>query len=79
MGQLLKMWQAWMRGLFLAEYAIVTAPSKVRRSMRGASLVEYSLLLALIAVVAIALLITLGGKVRDTFDLMVKGFQGAGK
>ncbi len=40
--------------------------SKVR-SERAASLVEYALLVALIAVVCIAAVSTLGGKARDNF------------
>lgn len=34
---------------------------------RGAALVEYALLVALIAVVSIAILTTLGGGIRDKF------------
>ncbi len=38
------------------------------KSERGASLVEYALLVALIAVVCIAAVTTLGGKAADNFD-----------
>ena len=42
--------------------------SRVNLSERGASLVEYALLLALIAVVAIVALIFLGGAVSNTLN-----------
>ncbi len=38
------------------------------KTERGASLVEYALLVALIAVVCIAAITTLGGKASDNFD-----------
>ena len=38
------------------------------KSERGAAMVEYALLLALIAIVAIAALRLLGGTVSDNFD-----------
>jgi pilus assembly protein Flp/PilA len=34
----------------------------------GATMVEYAIMVALIAVVAIALISTIGGQVRDAFD-----------
>ena len=42
--------------------------AKFSSDERGAALVEYGLLLALIAVVAIAALTLLGGKVSDKFS-----------
>ncbi len=38
------------------------------KTERGASLVEYALLVSLIAVVCIAAVTTLGGKAKTTFD-----------
>ena len=42
--------------------------AKLGRSERGAALVEYALLLALIAVVCIVALTTLGGQASDKFE-----------
>ncbi len=44
----------------------------------GASLVEYALLLVLIAVVAIAAIQSLGGSVSDTFSDVEAELNGAG-
>ena len=41
--------------------------SRVIREEKGAAMVEYGLLLALIAVVAIAAITLVGGAVRDNF------------
>ena len=38
----------------------------------GATMVEYALMLALIAVVCIAIVTALGGRVKDTFDTTEK-------
>lgn len=45
------------------------------RDERGASLVEYALLLVLIAVVAIAALTFLGGTVANTFNNVANNLQ----
>jgi pilus assembly protein Flp/PilA len=42
--------------------------ARVGRDERGASLVEYALLVALIAVVCIAAISVLGGNARDKFN-----------
>jgi Flp pilus assembly pilin Flp len=43
---------------------------------RGTSLIEYALLIALIALIAIAAIKILGEKTRDTFEDINKGFSG---
>ena len=48
-----------------------------RGSERGASLVEYALLLALIAMVSIAAVTTLGGVVSDTMEDGGNGISGS--
>ena len=48
------------------------------RSERGAALVEYALLLALIAVVCIAALSILGGQASDKFSSVGESIQNAG-
>lgn len=45
---------------------------------RGASLVEYALLVALIAVVCIAAVSALGSSASDTFDSVTSSLPGAG-
>lgn len=45
---------------------------------RGASLVEYALLVALIAVVCIAAVSALGSSASDTFDSVTDSLPGAG-
>ncbi len=42
--------------------------AKFASDERGASMVEYGLLLALVAVIAIGALTVLGGKVKDNFS-----------
>ena len=46
-------------------------------SERGASLVEYALLVALIAVVCIGAIKVLGGKAKDSFDSTGSAIGGA--
>ena len=48
------------------------------RSERGAALVEYALLLALIAVVCIVALTTLGGQASDKFEDVGASISAAG-
>jgi pilus assembly protein Flp/PilA len=55
----------WQR--FCAPY-IRARLAPIAKSERGASLVEYALLLALIAVVCILAVTFLGGKARDKFN-----------
>ena len=50
------------------EYLASWLRAKFADSDRGASLVEYALLLALIAVVCIVALVFLGGEARDNFS-----------
>ena len=49
--------------------------ARLGRSERGASLVEYALLLALIAVVCIAAVTLLGGSARDKFSSVGSSIQ----
>ena len=48
------------------------------QSERGAALVEYALLLALIAVVCIVALTTLGGQAKSKFSTVGTSIAGAG-
>ena len=48
------------------------------RSERGAALVEYALLLALIAVVCIVALTALGGQASDKFSTVGQSIEDAG-
>jgi len=48
------------------------------RSERGAALVEYALLLALIAVVCIVALTTLGGQAKSKFSTVGASIEAAG-
>jgi pilus assembly protein Flp/PilA len=52
------------------QFKVLAAYMRARfgKSERGAALVEYALLLALIAVVCIVALTTLGGKASSKFD-----------
>jgi pilus assembly protein Flp/PilA len=52
--------------------------AKFGRSERGAALVEYALLLALIAVVCIAALTVLGGQASTKFSKVGASIQSAG-
>jgi len=52
--------------------------AKFGRSERGAALVEYALLLALIAVVCIVALTTLGGQAKSKFSTVGASIAGAG-
>jgi pilus assembly protein Flp/PilA len=52
--------------------------AKLGRSERGAALVEYALLLALIAVVCIAALTVLGGQAKDKFSQVGNSIASAG-
>jgi len=44
----------------------------------GQAMIEYALILVLIAVVVIGILTTLGGNVNDTFNTISTAFSGAG-
>jgi len=48
------------------------------REEAGASLLEYGLLVALIAVVSIVAIRTLGARIRDVFDAVVAAMNAAG-
>ncbi|MDQ6909394.1 MAG: Flp family type IVb pilin [Actinomycetota bacterium] len=52
--------------------------AKLGRSERGAALVEYALLLALIAVVCILALTVLGNQASDKFSKVGNSIQSAG-
>jgi pilus assembly protein Flp/PilA len=55
---------------------LVTAfQSRFIKEEEGASMVEYGLLVALIAVVAIAAVTLVGGAVRDNFNEVATGLQ----
>lgn len=58
----------------LVNYDYVSAYLQAKsRSERGASLVEYALLLALIAIVCVAAVSTLGGKTSSQFSSVATG------
>ena len=59
---------------FIASYVA----NRVTRDERGASMVEYALLLALIAVVCIAAVTTLGTSASDKFGDVSNSVSGAG-
>jgi pilus assembly protein Flp/PilA len=52
--------------------------ARFAKSERGAALVEYALLLALIAVVCIVALTTLGGEASSKFDTIGQSITNAG-
>ncbi|WP_394247958.1 Flp family type IVb pilin [Arthrobacter pityocampae] len=54
----------------------LTAQSRLRRDEKGATMVEYGLMVALIAVVVVAALLTLGPKIAGLFT-KVQGQLGA--
>ena len=49
----------------------------IRNREEGQALVEYTLILALVSVVAIGLLTTIGTDVKDTLQSVVDGLAGA--
>jgi len=51
--------------------------SKLVKNVKGAALVEYGILVGLIAVVAIAAVSLLGTQVRDTFTTITDELSGA--
>jgi pilus assembly protein Flp/PilA len=53
------------------------AQDRVRREEKGATAVEYGLLVGLIAVAIIAVLLTLGPELRDLFTEVVGGLEQA--
>ena len=53
------------------------AQDRVRRDEKGATAVEYGLLVGLIAVAIIATLLLLGPELRDLFNEVVGGLQQA--
>lgn len=57
-----------MYRLAMLEATVVSWLKSFREEERGASLVEYALLLALIAIVAIVALVFLGGSVKNTLQ-----------
>ena len=52
----------------------LTAPAAADDGERGQGMVEYSLILALVAVIAIVMLTTLGKQVNNTFSSIVSSF-----
>jgi Flp pilus assembly pilin Flp len=52
--------------------------SQVDRSRRGASLTEYALIIALLAVVTMGILLTLGGNIKTTFTEISDCISGKG-
>lgn len=54
--------------LYFQRYLAPYIRARFGRTERGASLVEYALLVALIAVVAIAAISFLGGRTKDKFN-----------
>lgn len=59
-------------------YFIATVRDKFEDKERGATAVEYGLLVALIAAVIIGLVATLGGQIATAFDTVVKALPGGG-
>jgi pilus assembly protein Flp/PilA len=49
-----------------------------KRGVDGQAMIEYALILVLIAVVVIGILTTLGGSVDSTFNTINSAFSGAG-
>ncbi|MBM9464437.1 Flp family type IVb pilin [Aeromicrobium sp. YIM 150415] len=49
-----------------------------KREERGATAVEYGLIVALIAAIIIGLVATLGTEIKDAFQDVINGFQGTG-
>jgi pilus assembly protein Flp/PilA len=49
-----------------------------KRNVDGQAMIEYALILVLIAVVVIGILTTLGGSVDNTFNTINAAFSGAG-
>ena len=50
----------------------------VKGKERGATAVEYGLLVALIAAVIVAIVATLGGQIADAFQTIVDALEGEG-
>jgi pilus assembly protein Flp/PilA len=48
---------------------------KIRHSEKGATAVEYGLIVALIAAVIVAIVATLGTEIRDAFNTVVEKLQ----
>ena len=57
------------------DFALATLSSRVVRSDRGASLIEYALLVALIAVVCIAGVTLLGNNASSKFSYVASAIQ----
>ncbi|MGY1829329.1 Flp family type IVb pilin [Geodermatophilus sp. SYSU D01180] len=53
------------------------AKDRVEREEKGATAVEYGLLVGLIAVAIIATLVLLGPELKDLFDKVLTGLEGA--
>jgi pilus assembly protein Flp/PilA len=51
---------------------------KLKYSEKGATAVEYGLLVALIAAVIVGTVLILGGKVNDAFQAVIDGMTGGG-
>ncbi|HET7725049.1 MAG TPA: Flp family type IVb pilin [Propionibacteriaceae bacterium] len=62
---------------YLTTLAFV-AQQRLGKAAKGATAVEYGLLVALIAAVIIAIVATLGGQIANAFQTIVNGLGGAG-
>jgi len=51
--------------------------NRYRRSRKGQTLVEYALILALISVVAVSVLLSLGNTIKGTFSHITSDLQSA--
>lgn len=67
-----------MYRLAMLEATVISWLKSFREEDRGASLVEYALLLALIAVVAIVALVFLGHAVKNTLNNVAQNINNAG-
>jgi pilus assembly protein Flp/PilA len=67
-----------MNKFFISLYLLAhTVPDRLKRDDRGATAVEYGLLVGLIAAVIITLVVTLGGQIAGLFEGVTTEIPGA--
>jgi pilus assembly protein Flp/PilA len=64
------------RGNEMFEFAVQWIKDNIRRE-EGQTMAEYGLILALIAVVVAAVMVTLGGQIRDTIQSVIDSLTSA--